>query len=193
MEETELLEMKRRDSRGPLNDQHTRKDTREQKKETLIERNASHLLPGKKALQRSNWQKGKTTFPRWWKVLPISTTERQRAVPSTVRDEEIGACGNQANAMEPWISCVVTTVFDDDKGPVIDSMFPRGCFSERVENEVKMLSLPRSSQSNEESYFYVIRVRVDDTREYLGCSIHEHDYMYGYVYFQCVMLDTSET
>ena len=192
MEDTELLGMKERDVQRPFNDKHTRKDACEQKKETLIEREASHLLPRKKALLRSNWQNWKTTFPKWRKVLLNSTTGRQRVVSAFVRGKEIGACVNQSSAMEPWISCIMTTVFDDDKGPVVDSMFPRGCFSERVENEVKMLSLPRTSQNGEESYFYVIRIRVDDAKEYLSCSINEHDYMYGYVYFQCVLLGISE-
>lgn len=88
--------------------------------------------------------------------------------------------------MEPWISCIMITSFDDDKGPVIDYVYPKACLRPAVETEVRMLSLPRTNRNSEENYFYIIRIRVDDTRNYAECPLKEHDFMYGYVYFQWV-------
>ena len=88
------------------------------------------------------------------------------------------------NPMEPWISCIMITSFDDDKGPVIDYVYPKAWLSSAVETEVKMLSLPRSNRRNEENYYYIICVRVDEAKGYSDCSLSKHDFLYGYVYFQ---------
>ena len=76
------------------------------------------------------------------------------------------------------------TSFDDDKGPVIDYVYPKAWLSSTVETEVKMLSLPRTNRNNEENYYYLIRIRIDETKDYAGCPVSEHDFLYGYVYFQ---------
>lgn len=85
---------------------------------------------------------------------------------------------------DPWVTSAVVSSFDENKGPVIEFCYPSDSLSASLLNEIKMLSLPRVGNSKPENCFFVFRVRTNEEVGYLDRQFYEHEYLYGYVYFQ---------
>ena len=88
----------------------------------------------------------------------------------------------------PWLLGLVVVSFDDEKGPVIDFARPSSFLTAKLENDIKWISLPRETNHVHDSCFFVFRLRRDAEIPYSECSFQNHDYCYGYVYFQYELL-----
>lgn len=85
---------------------------------------------------------------------------------------------------DPWIIGLVVVSFDDEKGPVIDFASPSAFLTPKLENDIKWISLPRETNHVHDDCFFVFRLRSDREIPYFESSFQNHDYCYGYVYFQ---------
>ena len=85
---------------------------------------------------------------------------------------------------DPWVTGLVVVSFDDEKGPVIDFTSPSSFLTPHMENDIKWLSLPRVMNNIHENCFYLFRLRSDEDTPYFDCGFQNHEYWYGYVYFQ---------
>jgi hypothetical protein len=77
--------------------------------------------------------------------------------------------------------------FDEDKGPNVDYIYPDNTLPKNLENEVKMLALPRTSSRVTKDCFYVVRIRKESKKLSASYSTVNDEYLYGYVYFQLVL------
>lgn len=87
-------------------------------------------------------------------------------------------------SIEPWINSILITSFDETKGPQVDYEYPKLLLPESVRNEIKISSLPRTSSDTENQCFFVIRIRADKDVSYSMQTCENHDFLYGYIYFQ---------
>ena len=85
---------------------------------------------------------------------------------------------------DPWVVGTVVSSFDETKGPIVNYCYPPNIFSASLLDEIKMMSLPRASNFNQEDCYFVFRVRANEKVGYLDLQFYEHEYLYGYVYFQ---------
>ena len=88
------------------------------------------------------------------------------------------------HSIEPWVYSILVTSFHENKGPQVDFEFPKSLLSESVKNEVKLVSLPKTSMNAENQCFFVINVRIDKNKKYSMSDSMHHEFLYGYVYFQ---------
>lgn len=87
-------------------------------------------------------------------------------------------------SIEPWINSILITSFDEKKGPQVDYEYPKLLLPESVRNEIKISSLPRTNSDTENQCFFVIRIRADKDVSYSMQTCENHDFLYGYIYFQ---------
>ena len=88
------------------------------------------------------------------------------------------------SGIDPWVSGILVTSFDESKGPVVQYSWPASFLSPSLQEEVVLYSLPKVSPKDPTSCFFVFRLRCDKDSTYFDCSFREHSYLYGYVYFQ---------
>ena len=88
------------------------------------------------------------------------------------------------SGIDPWVSGILVTSFDESKGPVVQYSWPSSVLSPSLQEEVILYSLPKVSPKDPTNCFFVFRLRCDKDSPYFDCSFREHNYLYGYVYFQ---------
>ena len=88
------------------------------------------------------------------------------------------------HSIEPWVYSILVASFHENKGPQVDFEFPESLLPESVKNEVKLVSLPKTSMNAENQCFFVINVRIDKNKKYSMSDSMHHEFLYGYVYFQ---------
>ena len=88
------------------------------------------------------------------------------------------------SGIDPWVSGILVTSFDEKKGPVVLYSWPSSFLSPALQKEVVLYSLPKVSQKDPASCFFVFRLRCDKDTPYFDYPFREHSFLYGYVYFQ---------